>query len=374
MSDSAIRISLFRRTRRPGVLRRTRPLGPVAPSPRTRNNPTETSTLRHSPLLALAQSPPPAPARAPAALPTHPFSPLLPWPAARSRPPLLPRPLALTAPPWSARAPRAFPLLQACSRSLRVPAPPPVCLRTVRGTVRRARRAFPAPPPLPPARQSAAPARQSAAPAPCTSVRRPGTVRVSPPPLLPARPPPLRPARRRQSAAPAPCALVRRPDTVRVSPPAQHRAPHSAGPASGPCASVRRPGIVRVRRPVLGAGRRPGPASSRRPGTLCVSPPGRRPGQYGAPPQYSACQFTASASCASVRCPGTLCVSPPGRRPGQPGSTLRRLPDTVRVSSHIHTAFFQWKRHFFPAAHTPTGSTFRSDSSVFGRTYSTCLH
>jgi len=33
-------------------------------------------------------------------------------------------------------------------------------------------------------------------------------------------------------------------------------------------------------------------------------------------------------------------------------------------SIYIHTAFFQWKRHFFSAARTPTGSTFRSDSSV----------
>ena len=44
------------------------------------------------------------------------------------------------------------------------------------------------------------------------------------------------------------------------------------------------------------------------------------------------------------------------------------------LENYIHTAFFQWKRHFFPAAQTPTGSTFRSDSSVFGRTYSTYLH
>ena len=40
----------------------------------------------------------------------------------------------------------------------------------------------------------------------------------------------------------------------------------------------------------------------------------------------------------------------------------------------IHTAFSQWKRHFFPAAQTPTGSNLRSDSSVIGRTYSTYLH
>ena len=36
---------------------------------------------------------------------------------------------------------------------------------------------------------------------------------------------------------------------------------------------------------------------------------------------------------------------------------------------HIHTAFFQQKRHFFPAAKTPTVSNLRSDSSVVGRTY-----
>ena len=211
---------------------------------------------------------------------------------------------------------------------------------------------------------------------PCPLRVSPPLLHVSPPPLLPARPPPLRPARRRQSAAPAPCALVRRPDTVRVSPPAQHRAPHSAGPAwqhPGPVrqyaapASCASDGQSRAAAPALRQSAAPAPcASSRRPGTLCVSPPGRRPGQYGAPPQYSARQFTASASCASVRCPGTLCVSPPGRRPGQPGSTVRR-PSTVRRAVRFCWLFvgfllaFCWL--FFHSRSTAEVADFRQESN-----------
>ena len=45
-------------------------------------------------------------------------------------------------------------------------------------------------------------------------------------------------------------------------------------------------------------------------------------------------------------------------------SPRQSVADFSKLMQDIHTAFFQRKRHFFPAAQTPTGSTFRSDSSV----------
>ena len=166
LSDSATRISLFRRTRRPGVLRsgRTRPLGPVAPSPRTRNNPTEQSTLRHSPLLALAQSPPPP----------RPLAPPLPSPLTRSR-------RSSPGPPRD-RAPRSSP-----GRS-RSPLPPgPLVLPAPSRSSRPAR--APCESPLLPrsaCAPCAAPCGVRVAPSP---LLRPCPLRVSPPPLHVSPPP-----------------------------------------------------------------------------------------------------------------------------------------------------------------------------------------
>ncbi len=44
------------------------------------------------------------------------------------------------------------------------------------------------------------------------------------------------------------------------------------------------------------------------------------------------------------------------------------------AASHIHTGFFQGKRHNFPGFETPPVQALRSDCPVIGRTYGTFLY